>query len=842
MSKVPADKTFFNFSAGLNTEANPLAWPEGASFDEENFKLLIDGSRKRRNPLKVEVDGEEYTFLREVVSGRDAVSSYTWRDAGGDPDRAIIVIQVGLTLHFFENNPKLSTNKFGPEIELANFLPVDSPRQLAGIRKNAVSFTSGRGELFVSHPYLEPFKIGLVKNPDDDESVFEIENIDIRVREFKDIEDGIDLLTKPNSLKESHAYNLINRGWKYGTNQRGMLEYYAEFDRYPSKNMVVWYGDVVVNPGDGGGDQNNSYTGGKWKDLGNVVRDWNPEKIEAEFFGDTSAPKGALIINPFDTSVAKTQDVQIDVVEFGYEVRGNANGPTPTDNVIWIDIDTTIPGSKVFSVGEKFTIIGTEGKYNTPDIDDGGFQKLLNFSKEAAECIEVSAVDGSGIQRLYYQWNWPELWKFSEEPFREKRLGYITIEDFYNTENGRQFYRRPRANEFFAGRMFYAGIQDDIWGDQIFFSKILRDTKDAGRCYQNNDPTDPELNYLVSDDGGTIQIPQVGDVKALASWSDALLVFATHGVWAVRGDRGGFSADGFSVAKLSDVPSYSENGVTVTDGGVMFTSPRGLYFITLNKYGEMQVQSVSERTIQTLWDDLEDSQKSKAQFYYDDYNREVHLLYSDFDVDRPTEYNVDLIYDMELGAFFKYRFPHTQQTYVLGIAMLNSVDGLTRENKTKYFIIDDSGQKLYVADYSDTSDWNDWTGDELVPYLITGYDNLNDFSRYRQAPVVHTFMRSTETGYGEFENEGTSSLFMQARWNFAKSDVSGKFGGIQQIYRRPRYFSADTPEFDNGFEVINARSKLRGRGKALQIKFTGEEGKNAHLLGWAIHYDARRRP
>ena len=168
MSKVPADKTFFNFSAGLNTEANPLAWPEGASFDEENFKLLIDGSRKRRNPLKVEVDGEEYTFLREVVSGRDAVSSYTWRDAGGDPDRAIIVIQVGLTLHFFVNNPKLSTNKFGPEIELANFLPVDSPRQLAGIRKNAVSFTSGRGELFVSHPYLEPFKIGLVKNPDDD--------------------------------------------------------------------------------------------------------------------------------------------------------------------------------------------------------------------------------------------------------------------------------------------------------------------------------------------------------------------------------------------------------------------------------------------------------------------------------------------------------------------------------------------------------------------------------------------------------------------------------------------------------------------------------------------------
>ena len=165
MPRVPADKTFFNFSRGLHTEASPLNFPEECSFDEENFELLTDGSRKRRPPLKYEVDGEAYEFVTEVASGKDAVTTYTWRNVGGDPDRTFIVIQVGPTLHFFENDPKLSTKKFGPEINLLNFLPEGSPRTASGVRKNTVSLTSGRGELFVSHPFLNSYRIKLVRFP-----------------------------------------------------------------------------------------------------------------------------------------------------------------------------------------------------------------------------------------------------------------------------------------------------------------------------------------------------------------------------------------------------------------------------------------------------------------------------------------------------------------------------------------------------------------------------------------------------------------------------------------------------------------------------------------------------
>lgn len=48
------DKKYFLFNKGINTEAPLVGWPEGFTIDEQNFDLLIDGSRRRRPGLAPE--------------------------------------------------------------------------------------------------------------------------------------------------------------------------------------------------------------------------------------------------------------------------------------------------------------------------------------------------------------------------------------------------------------------------------------------------------------------------------------------------------------------------------------------------------------------------------------------------------------------------------------------------------------------------------------------------------------------------------------------------------------------------------------------------------------------
>lgn len=87
-------------------------------------------------------------------------------------------------------------------------------------------------------------------------------------------------------------------------------------------------------------------------------------------------------------------------------------------------------------------------------------------------------------------------------------------------------------------------------------------------------------------------------------------------------------------------------------------------------------------------------------------------------------------------------------------------------------------------------------------------------------------------------NEG--SLFMQARWDWSNHTVAGKWGSSQQVYRHTRPFVPDSSQeagpLQDGVPVVVTRNKVRGRGRALSIKFTCEPGKDAHLLGWSTNF------
>ena len=58
-----------------------------------------------------------------------------------------------------------------------------------------------------------------------------------------------------------------------------------------------------------------------------------------------------------------------------------------------------------------------------------------------------------------------------------------------------------------------------------------------------------------------------------------------------------------------------------------------------------------------------------------------------------------------------------------------------------------------------------------------------------------------------------------------ETSVSNKFSQEVQVYK-----------YRNGYLTSISRNKVRGRGRALQLRYTSEAGKDFDLLGWGIVY------
>jgi hypothetical protein len=358
------------------------------------------------------------------------------------------------------------------------------------------------------------------------------------------------------------------------------------------------------------------------------------------------------------------------------------------------------------------------------------------------------------------------------------------------------------------------------WADTIFYSQIVDTPEKFGRCYQEADPTDPDFNQLVSTDGGTIVIPGMGGVTNMVSSRNSLLVLGSEGVWEVSGgQRGVFTADGYSVRKLSEAGCSAPCSVVKIENTVIYTGPGGIYVVAPNQYtGLLEVNNV-----------------------YDDAQKRAYFLIGP---DATTNFiDTALVYDAKIGAWFKYTFPTIANNGLLtGFAVPTADDPTT--NKKAKFIYEASTTTVQVADFAQTA-FTDWDGTEQLPYMYTAWDNLGDFQRRRQAPVVTVFNVRTETGYTDngtgWDPVNDSSTLMSAYWDWTNDAITNKITATQEVYRKVRDFAPASASDVDGYPVVVTRNKVRGRGRVLQLKFEGATGKDSHLLGFTVNYKVSRR-
>jgi len=776
-SKIQAN----SFSGGFISEASPLTFPPESALDIDNLDINKDGTVRRRNSFVQEpsntlvIPGEEGFVIQENLDAE----MFTWRTAAGDSNSNFVVVKTAEFVTFFREEDEISTTKASFEIDLLEHA-VGAAADI-DVRNNKVDIADGRGYLFIAGKYIEP----LIVSYDVAEGEFEVEELDIRIRDLDGVDDGLRVDERPSSLSDEHRYNLENQGW----NSTRINQYFDSRGVYPS-NADIW---------SAGRDADNNFS---------------PVQMNRIDFGNTPAPKGRKIVDVFDTTEGQIVNNQVDIIAFDLETDTIIQ--TDTSHGMQAGQELTISGNVIDCDGTSLSLNGTYTVISVPSSDS--FEIDFELGCAAVE-EDVELVQGGTVV-------------------------YSTVEPVVD---GEITAYRPDAVTFYSGRVFYAGIEGSFVADNVYFSQIVTSKARADKCYQEADPTSEEISDLVDTDGGVITVVGMGKAVRMAVSRGSLVVFSTNGVWEIlgSGENSYFTATGYTTRKVSSIPVRSPKSVVDVEGSIFFWADDGIYVLTENEVtGYMQAQSLSDETIKTFYNNIAGACKRNATGVYDYRTRKIYWWYQEEPFGCGKFLNKALVFDLALGCFYKYTTTIAGQG--LRVQAGTTIRNVSAEAPaSKYIYLRDGGFEFISL--SRQHQFNDLEFEEVPSYLITGYATMDDIGVKKSArQIIMHFLRTEigfeETGDGELEPINPSGCKARVTWDFTNDPASNKWGPEFQAYRYRQLYIPSGPNdnYNTGYEVITTKTKLRGTGRALSMHLRSEPGKDMRILGWSIAGDAEQ--
>lgn len=435
----------------------------------------------------------------------------------------------------------------------------------------------------------------------------------------------------------------------------------------------------------------------------------------------------------------------------------------------------------------------------------------------------------------------------------------------------------------FAGRVFYAGFNGDVtngdarspeFSNYVFFSQIVKSRQDFFKCYQEGDPTSRENTDLVDSDGGFIRISGAKEIVALRNLETSLIIFASNGIWSVTGGSDfGFSATNYKATKLSSFGALSESSIVVEGGNCYYWAEDGIYSVGRNELGDLGVQNMTLASIQSFYEAIPNTSKIAAIGTYDLFTKKARWVFKDGDMFTSTSATTELVFDSALNAFsvnnlfnlgtnnvevfslFRSSafvinptgndvYVGTDQVFAAADDVeISAVELKTGLQATKYLIITKNGTlfNFTFGEYNN-SDWLEWKGVNGVgidakAFGYAGVQTAGDSAVKKQIPYLVFHMYRTETGT---DSEGTpfnqSGCKVRYQWDFSNSAISKKFSTLFQVYRYVKPFFPANPgdAFNNGLDILTTKNKVRGMGRAFQMYFETEPGKDCKIVGWSL--------
>lgn len=638
--------------------------------------------------------------------------------------------------------------------------------------------TANRVDMSYGKGYL--FIVGKYTEPlvveyDVDTNNISVLSFSLRIRDFDGVEDNLSPSERPSTLSSEHLYNLLNQGWSV----ERINAYQLHAGVYPS-NADIW---------SAGRDANNNFS---------------PAEMNKINFGNSLAPRGAFLTNAFNTSQSFSAPNRIPV--------SNTNLSTNT---------FTMSEDHGLSVSDTFNIIGSSGTY-----DDEGLTRTDDWDGvyTVDTVVNSTTVTVSSIPTL---------------ATTVTKNGSAEVGDISNPE-GRISKWRVETVAFFAGRAFYAGVDSDYLADTVFFSQIITNKRKIGYCYQDADPTSDEISDLIDTDGGEVTITGLGKVTKMVPVQRSLLVFSENGIWEIAGGgEGYFRATEYSVRRITNIPCLSPKSVVEAEGVVFLFAQDGIYLIKENEIsGLLSAESISDTTVKKYYLSLRDTCRRNAASIYDSRDKKIYWLFNTRGTGCPKQFDSALVFDLRVGAFYKHSFA-IGSNYLVGVCVVRDVSSASLN--VKYFtVLNDT--HLSFSSLTDES-FEDW-GVDSEAFVITGHATLGDIGVKKQARQLILHMLRTETG---FEMDGTSlvatnpsSCKVRITWDWSNDSTSNKWGPEFQGYRYRQLYTPTGVEdtFNTGYEVITTKTKLRGTGRAMSLRFFSDPEKDMVILGWSIAGDA----
>lgn len=412
-------------------------------------------------------------------------------------------------------------------------------------------------------------------------------------------------------------------------------------------------------------------------------------------------------------------------------------------------------------------------------------------------------------------------------------------------------FQRPSTCAFFAGRVFYAGINYTGYNSNIYFTQTIESINQYGSAYQINDPTSEELFDLLPTDGGVLSIPEAGTIYKLFTVPGGLCIFAANGVWFLTGSTGlGFTATDYALLKVADIPTISDTSFVNVQGFPAWWNAEGIYMI---QAGESipSVRSLTYDTFKTFFDGIPVSSKRYARGFFDKTDGHIRWIYrseATNDINKTYEYDRVLNYNLRTNAFY----PWTISDSDVKVHAILSSELVTRPIDLNIvvdsggdFVVDSLGNQVvsfsasgnvdqqfdkYLVSYPDAGsyefsfadrlddEYGDWASYEDLPvyynsYLITGFKLTGQAIRKFQSNWVDIYSRIEQPVKFRF----------QALWDFANTGSSTGRWSVNQIVEHT----------DTNYSNSRKRLKVRGHGKAMQFRVSSVDDEPFDIIGWS---------
>lgn len=424
-------------------------------------------------------------------------------------------------------------------------------------------------------------------------------------------------------------------------------------------------------------------------------------------------------------------------------------------------------------------------------------------------------------------------------------------------------FQRPSACAFFAGRVFYAGVNSVGFNSNIYFTQILERVEQYGHCYQTNDPTSEDLFDLLPSDGGVISIPEAGTTYKMHTVPGGLCLFAANGVWFITGSTGlGFTATDYTVQKIADITSISPSSFVNVDGYPAWWNEEGIYIMGSSGQTTIPaIKSLTYGTFKSFYDKIPVTSKRFARGFYHKTDGQVRWVYRSSNTSQITdlyEYDRVLNYNARTSAFYPWTISDSP-VRVCGIISsevinrpISIVDVVTSTGDN---VVDSLGNQViaftesgsqdqqfdkYLVTYPDGSGSFEFTfadrdNEEYVDWFK--YDNIGvNYSSYfisgfkLQGQGVRKFQNNWIRIYSRLEDEVQYKF--QGLWDFANTGSNNGRWSVNQLVTHD----------DLSYTNASRRLKVRGHGEALQFRVSSVEGKYFDIIGWSSYQTGNAAP